>query len=142
MKILWHADGSGMVVGPRVHDSALKSLAYSDVGSLRLTVERTSGEAVSIELSGVTELNFAGFRSGAIISDISVWPVTNIPESAWDVPDSPWNVLFSGLLEPASRPVAASRIAQERPDAQIVCVLCSYGGALAAVCDAVDFYET
>ena len=140
-KIDWYADTSGMVVGPRVHDSGLTEFAYSATGVLSLAMRRVSGDSVSLELLGVTELSVVELRNGAIISEIFIWNVGAIPDSAWAIPDSPWNLLFSRLLKPDEAKRAAARIIKESPNSFIVSVLSSYGGALAAICDVAAFYE-
>jgi hypothetical protein len=140
-QIAWHTDPSGMLVGARVHDSHLVKFAVTDAVSLEFGMWRLSSDIVTAELVGLGEFNVAALWSGAIISEIFVWNVCAVPEECWSVPDSAWNVLLGNEMKLLDKKREAARIAQKRPNAQLVQFACSYGGNLAAVCDRIAIFE-
>jgi hypothetical protein len=136
-EITWRTDPNGMVSGARIHDSHLVKFAITDAVGLQIAMRRLSGDIVSVELFGLGEFSVAELWNGAIVSEIFVWNVRTVPEQCWSIPDSAWNAIFGNKMKPADAKKEAAKIAQKRPDAQLVQLACSYGGNVAAVCDRI-----
>ena len=91
---------------------------------------------VDIELRGLGEFNLRNLCNGSIIAAIYVWNVRAVPPNAVN---AAWNLLFGDRYAKADVKELAARIALRRPGAQLVQLECSYGGAMAAVCEEVSF---
>lgn len=139
-EIRWHPDSNGMVLRPRVHDSHLSKLTLTERLVLDIHMRRSDSTLASLEMRGLEAVNIASLWEGAIVSEVFVWNVRAVPE-AWDIRDSGWNVLFSNRVKPLDAKQEVSRMASKKPEAFLVQLAFSYGGSLAAVCDAVTFYE-
>jgi hypothetical protein len=139
-EIAWRADENGMLLGARVHDSHLIKLVVSDAG-LEFGMRRISGDIVTVELSGLAELTVRELWNGAIVSEFWIWNVGSVPEACWSIPDSGWNVIFSKRLKMEDAKREAAKIALARPESFLVHLACSYGGAVAAVCDRIGVFE-
>jgi len=135
-------DQYGRVSGFHIHDSQMEEFAFSDRGAtLNVRLRATSGKPITVLLKGVVEFTAAELWNGAILSDLYVWKVSAVPEASWEIPDSAWNILFAHRATKEDSPNLARKIVREHPEAQLVQFECSYGGAIAAVCDQVDLYE-
>jgi hypothetical protein len=137
-EIAWRTDENGMLLGDRAHDSSLIKFVVSET-SLEFGMRRLSGDLVTVELYGVGEFSVVELWKGAIVSEFWVWKVGLVPEASWSIPDSAWNILFSNRLRDAKR--EAAKIALARPESFLVQLACSYGGAVAAVCDRIGVFE-
>jgi hypothetical protein len=128
----------GQIVGFNLHDSVLTGLFYEDARSLVLTVRCLDGALVRIILGGVGPLGILGLRNGAIVGDVYAWAPARVPASSIGLFDGAWNVLFANDIPLADLPSASKRIADSNKFAFIVLIQCSYGGALAALCQTVE----
>ena len=140
-EIAWRTDQNGMLIGARIHDSRLVSLAIISEVRMELKFRRLSGELVMLVLNGLHEFNVVEMWDGAIASELFVWNVGSVPDEAWNVPDSAWNVLFTKRLRPQDDRRAVKKIVEAHPDAFLVQLACSYGGNIAAVCEAIRAFE-
>jgi hypothetical protein len=140
-EIPWRTDEHGMLLGARVHDANLVKLIVSEE-RLVFGIRRLSGELVTIELLGPSQFTVQELWNGAIVSEFWVWKVGSVPEMSWSRPDGPWKVLFSNnRRSPPDARREAAKIAETRPDAFLVQLGCSYGGAVAAICDRIRIFE-
>jgi hypothetical protein len=139
-EIAWQTDENGMLLGVRAHDSTLVKFVVSEA-KLEFGMRRLSGDIVGVELSGVREFSVVELWNGAIVSEFWVWNVHSVPETSWSTPDSAWNVLFSNRMSVSDAKREAAKIALARPKAFLVQLACSYGGAVAAVCDRIGVFE-
>jgi hypothetical protein len=140
-EIAWRADENGMLLGDRAHDSTLVKFLVSDAG-IEFGMKRLSGDVVTVELSGVADFTVQELWKGAIVSEFWVWNVASVPETSWATPDSAWNVFFSNrVTRPDERRQEAARIARARPEAFLVQLASSYGGAVAVICDHINVFE-
>jgi hypothetical protein len=140
-EIPWRTDEHGILLGARVHDATLVKLVISKE-RLVFVMRRLSGELVTVELLGLGTFTIQELWDMPIISEFWVWNVGAVPETGWSVPDGPWNVLFStNRMYPADARREAAKIAEVRPDAFLVQLTCSYGGAVAAICDRIRILE-
>ena len=139
-EISWQTDENGMLLGARAHDSTLVKFVASEA-SLEFQMRRLSGDIVTVELYDAREFNVVDLWNGAIVSEFWVWKVASVPKASWSVPDSAWNVLFSNRLSTPDAMREAAKIAVARPDAFLVQLACSYGGAVAAVCNRIGVFQ-
>jgi hypothetical protein len=136
------SDEYGRVYGAQIHDSRLEEFSFSDGGdTLCIWIRGASGKRTNVQLTGIVQLTVADLWNGAILSDIYVWKVSAVPNACWEIPDSAWNVLFAKRATREDAPKLAQRITNEHPGAYLVQFECSYGGAIASVCDRIDLYE-
>jgi hypothetical protein len=136
-EILWKTDSAGMVLGARAHDGILTSISLSE-NELSFHVKRLSGDTVLFELKGIGEFNIK-LCDGAILSEVYAWKISSFPENAWVVPDNAWNVLYQERVRDVRS--VAEQISRKRPTSLLIHVTCSYGGAIAVVCDRFSIYE-
>ncbi len=135
----YRIDEHGRLCGAQIHDSTLKELKFSNNEcSLHIEAASISGKGVCIEFLGLTQLTVAEFWDGAILSDIYVWNIFHVPEICWKIPDGVWNILFKNRLTKEDAPKLAMQIAAKHPDALVIQVELSYGGAIAAICRNIE----
>jgi hypothetical protein len=142
-EIPWRTDEHGILLGARVHDANLVKLMISKE-SIEFGIRRLSGDFVTVELAGLRRFTVRELWSFPIVSEFWVWKVGSVPDASWDIPDGPWNVLFSTEWS-KERSIAkreAAKIAETMPDSFLVQLACSYGGAVAAVCDQIRILES
>ena len=139
-EIAWNADEFGRALVPGVHDGRISTFTFADRDYLHLGIKTPQGNSIDVELSGIGEMNVRDLWNGAIVATIYAWKVRSMSRTSWDVPNSGWSLLFANRLAPSDIKEAAARIALSRPQSLLVQVECSYGGALAVVCDALSFF--
>ncbi|HUI96914.1 MAG TPA: hypothetical protein VLX44_14240 [Xanthobacteraceae bacterium] len=140
-EIPWRTDEHGILLGARVHDATLVKLIISKE-RLVFVMRRLSDELVTVELLGLRTFTIQELWDMPIVSEFWVWKVGSVAEAGWSVPDGPWNILFSPTRsKPPYARREAAKIAEARPDAFLVQLTCSYGGAVAAICDRVRVLE-
>lgn len=139
-EVVWKADEFGRALVPGVHDGRIASFAFADGDYVHLGIRPASGRLIQVELSGVGEMNVRDLCNGSIVSAVYVWNVRTVPPTTWNLPDSGWNLLLAGRVAQADLKEVAARIALKRAKSWLVQVECSYGGAMAIVCDRVDFF--
>lgn len=124
-EIPWRTDEHGILLGARVHDATLVKLIISKE-RLVFEMRRLSGELVTVELLGLGTFTVQELWDMPIVSEFWAWKVGSIPEKSWSIPDGPWNVLFStSRMKPSDARREAAKIAQTRPDAFLVQLVCS-----------------
>ena len=138
--VTWKAEASGILSGVAIHDGSLIDFHSSATGQSFL-IRNALAQIVAIELTGVTEFNVLRFWQGAICSEVFVWKLAAVPTHLWAVADGAWTTLFAGRASLADAKVAAARLVQTKPEACLFQLLCSYGGAFAAICDDVAIYR-
>jgi hypothetical protein len=139
-EIEWHTEESGRLIGGRIHDSTLLTFAVVSQGDLRLEVKRSAGLA-RLDFVRAREFTVAELWDGAILSDVFAWKAGSVPEATWAVSDGGWRALFGERMSLAHAGLAAQRIASRQPEPWLIQVFCSYGGSIAAVCDAIRIFE-
>jgi hypothetical protein len=139
-EIAWRADENGMLPGARAHDSTLVKFVVSET-SLEFGMRRLSGDIVTVELFGAGEFSVVELWSHAIVSEFWVWNVGSVPEAQWNAPGMAWNLLLSNRLGLSDAKREAAKVALARPESFLVQLACSYGGAVAAVCDRIRVFE-
>jgi hypothetical protein len=140
-EVVWKADEFGRALVAGVHDGRIASFAFAERAYVHLGISPASGGLIAVELSGVGELNIRELCNGSVVSAVYVWNVRSVPRTSWAVSDGGWNLLFANRLAKADVKEAAARIGLNRPKSWLVQVECSYGGAIAAVCDHVAFFN-
>ena len=130
--ISWSTNDRGSITGAPLHDATVQGLSFAHNQSLSLSFSKPSQETYIMELTGLKQIGIIQFRNGAILSDVLAWPCKDAPV-ALGVPDGPWNLLFGGDLCAEDVTKAADKTRRSEPDAILLQVLCSYGGALAAL---------
>ncbi|KFB67098.1 hypothetical protein [Candidatus Accumulibacter vicinus] len=137
-----HSDEYGRIYGAQIHDSRLEEFAFSDSrDALCIRLRGVTGKRTKVQLRGIVQLTVADLWNGAILSDIYVWKVSAVPDASWEIPDSAWNVLFTERATKEDALRLAKQIANEHPDAYLAQFECSYGGAIACVCDQIELYD-
>src|SRR5687767_5219384 len=96
---LWKTDEHGRLLGVPVHDSSITELSCSNAGVLRFSLTSPQGGIVEFELLEVTEMNLLDISIGAVVADVYVMKICEVPLSYWQIPDSVWNALFSERLK-------------------------------------------
>ncbi len=139
--ISWSIDQFGRIMGPRLRDGYLTGVWYSEGQRLKLQIQNLANERIEIEFLEIIEMNITQLCNGAIISDVSLWKVNSTPV-AWNVPDSAWNILFSERYGLAGAQEKARKLAREHPYFWLAQVECSYGGAMAAICNRVEIFSS
>lgn len=140
-EIIWKNDDSGRVIGANIHDGQVVEYEFSsNKNNFHLGVRSLSGDLIRIELSGLREIRVDLFM-GPIVSDVYTWTVDAAPTHTWEIPDSAWNVLFSSQMKLENAKKAAEKIIRDNPKSILIQVECSYGGAIAAVCDQVTIHK-
>jgi hypothetical protein len=138
--VTWKAEASGALSGVAIHDGSLIDFHSSATGQSYL-IRNGLSQIVEIELTGVSEFNVLRFWQGAISSEVFVWKLAVVPPHLWAVADGAWNTLFEGRASLEDAKIAAARLVQTKPEAFLFQLLCSYGGAFAAICDNVAVYR-
>lgn len=139
-EIAWRTDEHGMLLGAPMHDGHLVKFVISKE-SLEFGIRALSGEFVTVELAGLGMFTVRELWDFPIVAEFWVWKVGSVPES-WNIPDGPWNILFSNGLRTSDARREAAKIAETRPDSFLVQLACSYGGAAAAICDHIRILES
>jgi len=138
----WKSDEFGRALIPGAHDGRLLRYCYSEEQqSLEIKLASPTGRRVEVELQGVVEVNFRDLCNGSITSSLFLWNVRLLPEGTWSAPNSGWGLLFGSRYASADVREVAARIGLRYPKAHFVQLECSYGGALAAVCQKVALYS-
>jgi hypothetical protein len=134
----WITDGDGLLCNFAYHDGVIIQFDAS-IDSMAFRIKDEASRMVQIELFDVVEYSVLCLWRGAIVSDIYVWRLKEVPGHAWDVPGGAWSILFDGRDRGAKREV--DQWMASIPDAYLVQLECSYGGRLAAVCKGVNVYK-
>jgi len=129
-------DDFGKILGLAVHDSNLTGFTYAGE-SLELVLRGVKGDVSKIRCTSIHDANFAHLYHGAIVADIYVWRLAEVPQ-AWDVPDGAWYVLYKERLGIEGAQTQALALATTLPDHFLIQVECSYGGSIAAVCKGIE----
>ena len=129
---------SGLLVGHGVHDARIAALAIEYGKELALTLRRTDGHTVRLRLEGLGDVGMLDFHSGGIVLEVFVWAPGAAPATTLVAPGGAWAVLFAGIHREDELPDAARRVASAGRFAHLVHVTCSYGGSIAALCEAID----
>lgn len=132
----WTTDVAGRVSGFPMHDSTIVGLEYADGERLVITLRDHHGGTTLVELHDVGEMNLEGLCNGAIVSDLWAWKVMESPGWTSQTPVGGWNALYRSRYGDDAKRMAV-RAADERPDALLVVLQCSYGGSLAAICSQI-----
>jgi hypothetical protein len=138
-KDIYNIDKFGRLLGTRLHDGILEEFEFSNNKHLvHLRIKRVSGESVSIRLLGVSMLTVTEFWGAAILSHMNVWDILPIQDKYFDAPDRVWNILFSNRASKEEMPLFVRQIAAKFPTALVVQIECSYGAAIAAICQYIE----
>lgn len=130
------ADKSGMLVGYPLHDSELISISYRD--SCSHLVFRSKDRHVAVELNGITYSGFKDFKFDAILSEIFVWQVDEVPSHIIDIEDGAWRTLFPDLSNEDALRSAVNSIRKSHNDSLLVQLNYSYGGSFAVICAEIN----
>jgi hypothetical protein len=138
--ITWQTDPTGLLRGVSVHDGHLTGLLYSP-RRLRVAVLNIAGETIQFELSGVQELTIGELWNGAIVGSIYAWKASDVPDTSWGTPDSGWGALFRNRVAAVDAGLMVRRIRGRAPEPWLVQLECSYGGFIAALCEALQVFQ-
>jgi len=136
----WNVDQLGRILGPRLHDSYLFGVSFFDGQALNLKIRNIYKDVIDVDFLGISDINIAQLCNGTIISDIYLWKVNDAPK-VWNVPDCAWNILLAERCGQTDAKEKANKIIQDKPDMLLVCIECSYGGAIAAICEEVAIFK-
>lgn len=139
MKVDWTTDGAGQMLGFSYHDASLIGLEWVEKRYLRARLAMPDG-VNTMELCDLDTVTLQQVWNGLIVSDILAWRVNAVPETAWDMSDGAWHVLFSGRVHASDERSLADQIIRRKPSAFLVQVLSSYGGSLAAICENINVW--
>jgi hypothetical protein len=136
----WTTDTNGQLRGVAVHDGSLLDF-HASTDRQSYVIKAQSSEIVEVELIGVLDFNVVKFWQGAIVSEIFAWKLDEVPAQIWALADGAWNTLFDGRGSPEHAKRTAKRWTESMPEAYLFQMLCSYGGAFAAVCSEIAVYQ-
>lgn len=131
-------DEFGRMVGISIHDGVICDLSLSnDECSIR--IKKNDGNSSELYFLGIIDICLNGLRNNAVISDIYVWSIGGVPADIWGKVDGVWETLWGGFLttEGAMRQVEILKVS--KPGSCVVHVECSYGGAIALICESIEF---
>lgn len=121
-----------LVPGLRVHDATVISVQLGVVCSVEF--RRLEGSHVRLVMLESSEFGVVGLRNSAIVSTVQVFVMN---EHANEVAVDHWRTLVGGEFAPSAADIASlSRTAR-----LLVGIDCSFGGALAVMCDAARVEE-
>ena len=134
----WKTDANGIVRGVLYHDFSIVGFR-SEEESVSISIRGYSGESGLIRLEQPTELCIESFYNGAILSEIYVWRVEEVPHLDPAIRDSGWNALLDSRYRRGDMKRFAADIVRKNPGFHLVVLSCSYGGTIAVVCRRVVF---
>lgn len=135
----WKTDANGIVEGVLYHDFSIVGFRFEEDESVSISIRGDSGESGLIRLEQPTELCIEEFCNGAILSEIYVWRVEEVPELDPEVRGCGWNALLASRYYQADMKRFAAGIVRDNPGFHLVVLSCSYGGTIAVVCRRVVF---
>lgn len=137
MNVDWTTDDAGRMIGFSSHDARMVGLEWDQMSYLRIKLAPVSGEVNTVELRDLEMVTLNEVWNGAILLDVSAWPVTAVPETVWNVSDGAWHVLLSGRTHRSDERSVADRLIKRKPSAFLVHFSFSYGGDIAAICEKI-----
>jgi hypothetical protein len=99
-----------------------------------------TSEITYINLIGISDMNIENICNRSIISDVYLWKINNLPDG-WDVVDSAWKTLFADRCRPEDIKEMQKKIVMKKNGLYLVYVECSYGGAIAVICERVEIFK-
>lgn len=116
----------------RVHDGTLISVQLGVLCSVEF--RRLDGTNTRLVMTECSEFGVVGLRKFAIVSTVQAFAMN---EHAEEVAVDHWRTLVGGDFDPSAADIASlSRTARV-----LVSIDCSFGGALAVMCDSVQVEE-
>lgn len=121
-----------LVPGLRVHDATVISVQLGFVCCVEF--RRLEGSHVRLVMLECSEFGVVGLRNFAIVSTVQAFAMA---ENAQEVTADHWRTLVGGDFEPS----AADIVGLSRTARVLVSIDCSFGGALAVMCDSARVEE-
>ncbi len=135
-KVDMNRNGSGLLTGFPLHDVDLVAFSYRDE-DFDLTFKKGI-EQHNIRLVRITENGFSGFKFNAILSEIFLWKVGEVPDSILSLKDGAWADIFGANLDASRLKLEVERLVTSRAESWLVQFNFSYGGSFSAVCREVQ----
>lgn len=121
-----------LVPGLRVHDATMLSVQFGVVCSVEF--RRSDGSHTRLVMTECSEFGVVRLRHLAIVSTVQAFAMN---ERAEEATVEHWRTLVGGDFEPSAADIASLG----RTGRLLVSIDCSFGGALAVMCDAVRVDE-
>lgn len=136
----FRTDSSGLLLDSFSHDALLEKIFIVE-GEVFLDWRASSGRRMRLSLSELNNYRVKDLGPGNFLSDVYVWPIAEVPESYWLIPDSAWGVIFGAdyLLVDAKSTV--SRLVDSQTGWLVVQIGFSVGGAMAFICKGLSVDE-
>jgi hypothetical protein len=130
-------DSYGRIVRHGLHDAHVTAFSFVERGSLVLTLSRLDRSVINLTLEGVEMLGIVGFTSMPIVSEVYAWRPDAVPAAIVAQSWGPWAILFGNNVSASA--LSASIVAKvaNTSAAYLVSIECSYGGAMAALCQSI-----
>ena len=123
----------GSVRGVSLHDGVISGIEIAESFQI-FSIRSVDGGLVRLKLKDVRLFTVLDFWNGAIISDVWVWPIDQVPLDVWAVDDGAWPILLSGRANKSDAHRLAEHYVKTLPGALMVQISCSYGGQFATLC--------
>lgn len=134
----WTTNAQGLLKQPHVHDGHITEVCYK-MSTVTINIDG-DGCNIVFTLQGVEEANLSVW-SGSIVSEIIILKISDLSAVNNDTVYTLWSSLFDGQLFDHNIEGAAHRIMVRSPHSFIFVVLCSYGGTIACVANAITVSE-
>lgn len=133
----WTTDLQGLVSGCEYHDRVISKVSYEIGTNIIVEWGGSSGQAIRCILENPLEFGIV-FNRNAIISDIFVWHLSDIPDFVPGSHDSPLAIIYG--QEAIDEPGKLKDFCISKYGSKFMAqILCSYGENISVICDKVNF---